>query len=115
MKQTKAQFKCALRQCKRQTRTIFADRLADSMHRKNDTDFWRDIHNSTNSAIKLPNVVDTVQGNGNITSMWKTDYELTVNMLLGTADVMEFIMIYVMLILLYTNLPWPLRYRKWLR
>ena len=47
MKQTKAQFKCALRQCKRQTRTIFADRLADSMNRKNDKDFWRDIHNST--------------------------------------------------------------------
>ena len=43
MKQTKAQFKCALRQCKRQTRTIFADRLADSMHRKNDKDFWRAI------------------------------------------------------------------------
>ena len=81
MKQTKAQFKCALRQCKRQTRTIFADRLADSMHRKNDTDFWKDIHNTTNSAIKLPNVVDTVQGNGIIIFMWKTYYESLFNVI----------------------------------
>ena len=66
MKQSRSRFKHGLRMCKTNKNSIIADKIAKTTCEKNDRAFWREIQNSLNSKIKLPNVVGNAQGNDNI-------------------------------------------------
>ena len=60
MKQARSKFKYALRVCKCNRNSIISDKIAESMYAKNDRDFWREIHNYSNSKLRLPNDVTTL-------------------------------------------------------
>ena len=47
---------------------------------KNDRTFWREIKKTSNSKIKLPNVVGNAQGSDNISGMWQEHYSHIFNM-----------------------------------
>ena len=80
MKQTRSKFKYALRVCKGNKNSIISDKIAEAMCSKNDRAFWREIKNSSNSKIKLPNVVGNAQGSDNISGMWQEHYSHIFNM-----------------------------------
>ena len=80
MKQTRSKFKYALRVCKGNKNSIISDKIAEAMCAKNDRAFWREIKNSSNSKIKLPNVVGNAQGSDNISGMWQEHYSHIFNM-----------------------------------
>ena len=42
-------------------------------------DFWREIKNSSNSNVKLPNVLGNVHGSQNISDMWQEHYSQIFN------------------------------------
>ena len=80
MKQTRSKFKYALRVCKGNKNSIISDKIAEAMCAKNDRTFWREIKNSSNSKIKLSNVVGNAQGSDNISGMWQEHYSHIFNM-----------------------------------
>ena len=69
MRQARSNFKHVLRVCKNNRNSIIADKIADKISEKNDRDFWREIKNSSNSNVKLLNVVGNVHGSQNISGM----------------------------------------------
>ena len=81
MKQTRSKFKYALRVCKCNKNSIISDKIAEAMCAKNDRAFWRN-KNSSNSKIKLPNVVGNAQGSDNISGMWQEHYSHIFNMVI---------------------------------
>ena len=86
MKQTRSKFKYALRVCKGNKNSIISDKIAEAMCAKNDRTFWREIKNSSNSKIKLPNVVANAQGSDNISGMWQEHYSHIFNNMVNESN-----------------------------
>ena len=86
MRQARSKFKHALRVCKNKKNSIIADKIAEKMSGKNDRDFWREIKNSTNSNVKLPNTVGDVHGSQNIRGMWQEHYSKIFNVVRGSCS-----------------------------
>ena len=80
MKQTRSTFRYTLRACKGNKNTIISHTMAEATCSKNDKAFLREIKNSSNSNIKLPNVVGKAQGSDNISGMWQEHYSHIFNM-----------------------------------
>ena len=72
MKRSRASFKYAVRQLKRDEERIRADNMARKMADKNYTDFWKEIKMANNSRVPLPSSIEGVSGRQNITLLWKT-------------------------------------------
>ena len=73
MRHARIRFKHALKTCRKNANSILADKLAIQHCNKNDKQFWKDIKNSLNSKVKLPNVVNSCKGS-DIPEMWKQHY-----------------------------------------
>ena len=86
----------------RTKKSIIADIIGGRMSEKNYRDFWREIRNSSNSNVKLPNVVGNEHGSQNISGMWQEHYLARSLMWLGVAT-RNYILIYVRNIQFLTN------------
>ena len=79
MKRSRASFKYAVRQLKRDEERIRADNMARKMADKNYTDFWKEIKMVNNSRVPLPSSIEGVSGRQNITLLWKEHFENLLN------------------------------------
>ena len=79
MKRSRASFKYAVRQLKRDEERIRADNMARKMADKNYTDFWKEIKIANNSRVPLPSSIEGVSGRQNITLLWEDHFENLLN------------------------------------
>ena len=78
MKTSRAQFKYALRYAKSIEEIVRADSLASDFFDKNIDDFWSNVRSNQSSSI-LPNCIDDVSGEVDITNFWKEHFERILN------------------------------------
>ena len=76
MRSARAQFKYALRQCRR---FISSNKLANHMQRHDINAFWKDIRKHTKSKAALSNCIDSITGEADIAGMWRRHYEQLLN------------------------------------
>ena len=84
MKKMRAQFKRALRQCKRDTSVASANSLANKLLQKDDRAFWKEVKKVNNTNTPLASTVHGATGGEAITSMWKEHFQ---NLLNSSSDI----------------------------
>ena len=83
---TKRAYKVALRRCKRDRNRIIRDKLANSLLIKNGKEFWKEIDklNNVDNVALSANVMDGIEGQANLASLWRDKYSKVYNR--GYAD-----------------------------
>jgi len=80
MKQTRSQFKLALRYCKQHEDNIRADMMASSLASKDYMNFWKHIRKTSNDRSTLhANCVGGCTGDSDVTGMWMKHYQQLYN------------------------------------
>jgi exonuclease III len=80
MTQTRAQFKRAVRLCKRESSRKSADVLANKLINMETNDFWQEIKKLNGNNIKVQaSTIDGATGKANICTMWKNHYSKLLN------------------------------------
>ena len=81
MRSTRANFKAALRLCKKNNQRDEADQLAKKLLNSNRKDFWKNIKNVKNEHQNVPLAenIDGATGAEAITKMWKEHYSKLLN------------------------------------
>jgi hypothetical protein len=76
MKQSRAQFKLALRYCKQHEDAMRADAYANNLAHKDYTAFWKDVKRSTCDKYSVyANTFGGYSGVENIAEMWMNHYK----------------------------------------
>ena len=83
MKSSRAQFKLALRECKRAEETLRADAIAKEYIDKNTNKFWKSVQKVGNYNTPLPDCIEGHQGPDDITNMWKQHFCSLLNSVTG--------------------------------
>ena len=80
MRGTKAQFKLALRKCRRNKDRLSSDLLAKKLLNKNSKSFWQEVKKTSNSNISMQaTTVGGATGNSDICNMWKEHFKSLLN------------------------------------
>ena len=81
MCRTKRAFKVALRRCKRDRNRIISGKLANSLLIKNGKKFWKEIDkfNNIDNVALSANVIDGIEKQANIASLWRVKYSKVYN------------------------------------
>ncbi len=80
MKRTRAFFKLALRQCRKDKERCVSDSLAENLLSKDDLNFWKGVKAVTNSNVKVrATTIDGCTGEGAIAEKWREHYSSILN------------------------------------
>ena len=79
MKKSRAQFKYALRSCKKNSSRNQADSLAANLLRRDDKAFWKEIKKINDNSVPLSTTVNNVTGEQAISEMWHTHFKSILN------------------------------------
>jgi len=79
MKRCRAQFKYAVRQCRRLELQNRADGMAKDLLQNDVKSFWKKVRNVNNSKATLATCVDRQSGEENIANMWQSHYKSLLN------------------------------------
>ena len=78
MREARATFKRALRQCRREEARMREEALAEKLRGKQMHDFWQ-LANAKKKASKLSSVIDGIFGAINVTEVWRTKFSTLFN------------------------------------
>ena len=79
MRRARAQFKLALRDCKRNEKSIRAEKILSTFQGKRMQDFWKLIKKIDNNPPKLPQRIDNANSEIEICNLWRNKYNSLLN------------------------------------
>ena len=85
MREARATFKRALRECRREEARMREEALAAKLADKDMSSFWQ-LANSKNKVVKPSSVIDDVKGPGNIAEVWRSKFHEIFNSLPGSRN-----------------------------
>ena len=91
MRKSRANYKYAIRFCKRNEESLRADSLAKKLAINNIEGFWKEVKVVNNSKVPISTSVDGVTGMDSVAEMWRKHYESLFNCLnsSGNSDTMH--------------------------
>ena len=75
MKLSKARFKLALRECRRNEELMKADAMANKLKHNDCAGFWKEVHTNNCKKAPLSNNIDGCFGPSDIIEMWRGHFQ----------------------------------------
>ena len=79
MCRTRANFKYALRYCRKNESSVLSDKLAAELSEHDYSKFWKNINSINNKKTPLSNTVGGASGSADITDMWREHFKALLN------------------------------------